>query len=446
MEKLPKELLIEIFDYLPSKDILTTMLVSKSFNNIISDSVSLRKKFRLNLHARRIASKEWIGSRQYSRVIMRDSSKKSLDIMKNIAKNITELRLMFGRMYMKSLKKIFLRAKNLKDVSIVKMDFIDSEDDFKGELPILSLNSLNYNGNKNLFRLLRDCSIKKLSVYSVYNTPDEIFYFKTFLKSQNSLEILEFTSFDQEWMLFDDEHLSEVNFKLKKLSIHNFKVFDLKFFKLFLLLHKTSLEELTLNQEFSSFEVKSLHEELFESLGDFNKLKSLNLLSFTIPNSPFPLIRALTIQKVPKINFDEICNNFLNLETLNIFSCKELKADLSTMRNLKVLMIESSKILSLKLPSLKRITLSDMSLQYEIFENNNFTEVLIDNCEELVHIINFLKNPETKLNLLKIESCQIKKSEIDLITSISGSKIKNLILAHCNENFNKIELKKMKTT
>jgi hypothetical protein len=219
----------------------------------------------------------------------------------------------------------------------------------------------------------------------------------------------------------------------------------MQFFKLFLLCHKNSLEKLLLKQDKNVLEVKLLHEEIFYSLKEFSKLKSLSLINFTMPNSQFLTVKILTIQKASKMNIEEICLNFPNIETLNVYSQKALKADLKSMKNLKSLFIESSKILLLKYHRLNRIILSDMQLQFEIFENNNFLEIFIDNCEELQHLISFLKLPETKLNLLNIESCQINKSQMDFIKSLSGSKIKHLIIIHCNENVNDVELKKLKT-
>lgn len=444
MEKLPKELLIEIFDYLSPRDFLYAVLVCKSFNNIIHDSTTLRRKFRLNLHTRKIESMEWIGSRNYSRVILRNSSKKSLNIMKVIASNITDIRLMFGRMYMKSFKKILLRAKNLKEISIFKMDLVDCEDDFEGELPKLSLDNLTHNGHKNLFRLMKDCSVKKLSVYSVSNTTDEITYFKKFLKRQNSLETLEFSSFDQEWMLFEDEILSIVDFRLKKLSVHNIKVFDIKYFKSFLLNHKDTLEELVLKQDFITPNLKLIHEEIFGSLNNFTCLKSLNFLKFTIPQQPFLTITKLTIQNVPKVNFEEICANFPNVKSLNIFSVKEIKAELTSMKFLEKLTIESSKILILNVKPLEKFKFSDMQLQGSIFENNYFNQTLIDDCGELQHLFNFLKSQKIKMNLLKIENCQLTRSDLDFLTSLSGSKVTNLIVVNCNEKINNFQLKKLK--
>lgn len=472
LENLPKELLIKILDFLPSKDVLNVMLVCKYFNNIINDSTKLRRKFRLNLHARKIENKDWIGSRKYSRVIMRNSSKKSLEIIKNISIHLTEIRLMFGRMFLKSFKKILLRAKNLKEISIVKMDFVECEEDFEGEMPKLSLKSLNFNGNKNLFKILKNSTVKNLSIFSVQNSSEEIEIFKNFLKSQKFLEVLEFLSFDQEFSIFDDEILSQVDFRLKKLSIYNLNDFDLEFFKNFLNNHKNSLVELTLKQDSKSNNLKLIHDEILKVFSEFKLLKILNLFNFDFPNYSFKNVKNLSIEG-KKINFVEICKNFGNLENLKIYSVNELKADLSELK-LKNLFIENSKILSLKIPKLENFILSDLKIKKEIFNFKNFSNpkkvlntqnllnseenlnfqnssnpqtfpsIFIDNCDELENLFEFLKLPEIFFKTLQIESCEIKKSEVEFLTSLSGSKIKNLILIHCSGNFNEIEAKKLK--
>lgn len=425
MENLPKELLINIFNYLPFADLLQVSLVCINFNEIINDSSKLLRKFRLNLNSRTLSDKEWIGSRNYCRVLMRATSSMSLNIVKSISENLIELRIMYGKMHLRSLTRILIKSSKLKELSIVKLNFI-SKDVLKEPLPVLKLNKLTYNGDKVLFRILMESSVKSISVFSISNTAEEVNYFKEFLKTQKNLESLEFSSFNEDLKVFDDDSLLSVDFRLKKLLINTFKQFDMENFKKFLVIHKNTLSEISLRHDGTFDAIKLIYEEIIMILSAFKNLKILTLNQLNLAAIPIISVEFLTLQSVRKLKFDDICLNFPNLKTLEIYDTKNLKVDLAFSK-LTELLIDGSNIISFNIPSLKRLTLCDLELKPALFQSQKFDDLIIENCKNFHFFADFMKQ-DLSLDFLKIENCIISKSEMQCV---NNDKVKSLILLNC---------------
>lgn len=426
METLPKELLIDILNYLPFRDLLQVSLVCVNFNEIINDSSKLLRKFRLNLNSRTLSDKEWIGSRNYCRVLMRATSSMSLNIVKSISENLIELRIMYGKMHLRSLTRILIKSSKLKELSIVKLNFI-SKDVLKEPLPVLKLNKLHYNGDKVLFRILMESSVKSVSVYSISNTSDEIKYFKKFLKVQKNLESLELSSFNEDLKIFEDDELLSVDFRLKKLLINTLKQFDMENFKKFLQIHRKSLNEVKILHDGTFEAIKLNYEEIVTVLSQFENLKVLTLNQLNLSAIPIISIESLTLQSIKKLKFDEICLNFPNLKTLEIYDTKNLKVDL-TLSKLTELLIDGSNIISFNIPHLKRLTLCDLELKPAIFQSKKFNELVIENCKNFHFFTDFMRHDDVSLDFLKIETCIISQAEMMCLNS---DKVKSSILLNC---------------
>lgn len=416
MENLPKELLIEIFNNLASKELSKLSLVCKKFNEIVNNSTSLLKKFRLNLDPRKNANKEWIGSRNYCRVILKDSSRNALNVVRQISENLIELRIMYGKMHLRSLTRILAKTKRLKVLSIIKLDFKSYA--LNEKLPKLKLNSLNYNGNKILFNVLMESSVRNLSIFSVTNTHIEIETLKKFLKVQKELETLELTSFNEEFKLFQNESLNFVDFRLKKMALDNFKEFETKNFLKFLKNHEISLKELSLKE---NFRFQNVSDEIIEFVSKFRNFKNLSLNRIKVPSIQMTKVENLTLQSSNFINF------FPNLKKLEIFDVKNLAIDLTSLKNLKILLLDNCSISLFNVLHLQRLTLIDVKLTSKIFKSGKFEELFLENCGKIQTLIDFLQSGE-KLKFLKLENSTIEEFKFKKF-----SNVEKIVILNCQE-------------
>lgn len=439
MECLPQEILAEIFIFLPPKDLCVATLVCKHFNDVIESTPNVLNKFRLNLNSRKMENHAWIGSRRYSRALLKDPSKNSLKILKNVAENLTELRIILGRVHLSSLRKILVAATKLKDFSLVKVNLIDQEG-VDGPLPSLKLNSLSTNGDKRLFKILTNSSVRKMSLYSVNLTEDEKNCLKNFLKSQKNLEILKFSTFDEEIKLFDDEMLTNVDFRLKKMALHNVKTTNLGFFLAFAKLHEMTLESLTIQQDFHTPQINST---LGEILSHFRCLRELSLGKISLPGNFLPTIERLRLQKMTKFNFEAVCVLFPNVKSLEIVDMTKLKINGQDLKFLEKFSLENCDLENLELPKVKKLAICETKVDEKVLKVGKFEELSVENCEIYFNVWRpFLSDENLELKVLRVENCFVGEKVRKLMEK---SNVKNLVLINCEEKVDNDErIKRMK--
>ncbi|KAG5666461.1 hypothetical protein PVAND_014488 [Polypedilum vanderplanki] len=321
MENLPQEILIKIFDDLKINDLLSLTLVCKDFNDIISNTKQLVEKLVLRFTAQ-AKNHKLEATRKYTKISMRYSyCQNLLQFLEKQGEYITNIRFMFIKMELWTLKAILNFCRNLKNLTFLNFQVDITSSGVCEPLPKLKLDYLCLNCDRRVLKLLMKSSVKSLMTYSVYSDELELKLLIQFLKNQKYLEKLEFSSFRQDTRLFESDKLNEVDFRLKEFNLQSFLSFPMANFEKFLKNHSESLERVLLKQfHLPSRSHAQLHYEISELFREMKNLKKLELRAFHISDiKTFHYVEELILEEYSNID-SKIHTKFPNLKTLRLFS------------------------------------------------------------------------------------------------------------------------------
>ncbi|KAG5668366.1 hypothetical protein PVAND_016307 [Polypedilum vanderplanki] len=376
METLPEDVLIEIFNYLSSKDVLASTLVCKRFNDIISNSITLLNKFEVNFNRKKI-NNEWIGSRNYQKIkIEPQAFLHFLPIVKTIINDVTTLSLatIFSNQPGKwppdenDIKELLLMTKNLKNLKVKfsRVKIKQNKDKIKLKL---NLDSLKIIGGDEFLLLFHDCQVKKFSFTTFnYNVSNEL---KKFLLNQENLEYFDMSSVS--CGLFQDNFLLTAKFQLKKIKFGQIPDDEKEIFIKFLIKHEKTLKE---------FEMNSCDDKIVEILSKFKNLKCLTINSERkiFPDVKMDNIEKLTILQCANFNCDwsEKFPNLIELKLVGPKECEGLKK-LNKLRTLEI--HRAVDIPQIEIPQVKKLILNDVKCQKFPspfnFETQNLEELFV---------------------------------------------------------------------
>jgi hypothetical protein len=368
MNTFPEELLINIFSYLKSADILALSLTCKRFSEVINCSHQLISL--LNVYfSKATAQLEWIGSREYSNVmIIEGGVDKLLDIQEIFGHSVKKLSISIKDLKLLELIEILNCCPNLKELEITEKS-PDDEDYSTEQLPCLNFEKLKIHGGLKSLKILKNCQTKELQVcWKPRAYPSEC-KLSEFFVTQKNLKTLKLEHFSEYSFEFPQNLIEKVQFRLKRLSIKNCSDLYILKLKNFIDLHVDALEYLELDsyghreskllQPFLKLRSLKFNAECLKIHGPvsptdmiFSILSGANQLADPLYNRilPLPQIKILKTfnQESDFVNFDEYFPNvehlvidghensfFVDVENFEKIESLEIHAKMLT-KNLKI--------------------------------------------------------------------------------------------------------------
>jgi len=393
MEKLPLEILLQIFSHCQAADLLRLTETCSYYNNIINETKELSQKFTIYFRYREDFFKS-TQNRKYRRLIV-DNFIENIHIgaLSSVGCDIEhlEIRRWNWNLPAKLLLLILKKCPNLKFIKFkailfhYHLDFTESIQ-FKNLLDLEIIES-----DSRIFKIFQHSKVHRL-VYDYVPTGGNlpILDMIKFLQVQDQLKDLTLSGFLAFFnagigrIIFDDSALSEVQFRLKKLTIKNSPIFETIHFRRFIDLHVQSLKFLEIDgTEFWDFSDYINRCKNLKELKIGKKSRQVTLDSL----QPVPSIKILRIE-------GPVDKNFLaNFPKLKILEASNLKTEKDKFEEELVCnKVEELTIIKtwlggfFKFPNLRKLRLRNIRvMDYKIFDvNSEIEELIIENCENLV--------------------------------------------------------------
>lgn len=423
MDILPKELLLEIFTYLPAEDLLSLTLTCHKFNEIISNNSKLLENFEIQFISD-YANNEWIGSRKYTRLFIDGSwGIYFLYILKDIGPDIIDLVINCSDFAVAYVKQILLMCENLKNLTFYNATDDSDPQDYGYPFVKYDLDYFYFRGDIGVFKLFIECTAKELDVRRDYDDESkDVSGLKTFLKAQKNLSDLKMENFDKTSSLFDDDSLTALNFSLKNLKLKNFDDYCSYNYWEFLENHKDSLEYL---------EVCSVNHEAITPFRKFKNLKTLKMSNMCSDFSELCSVETLYLKDVD----GKWSEKFKNVKNLVISQNVEDIAQVESLQKLDNLKISNCSIPTLKIPTVKRLTLKKIELEstkpFEYENGCEIEELKIIKCKNVEWLLEFLINKTFNLQTLIIKKSVLIDDDLKFIEEYRN-RIKNLEIIDCS--------------
>lgn len=409
---LPQEVLINIFSFLPSSDLLSLSETCRSFTNAINSSSLLMKKFKISIFDSK-KDLEWNPMRKYSKLCI-DSQhfEDFMKIFECIGGDLKSLEIKYSLVDLNVLREILVMCGNVKELLVHAIRLTNNEQDSIEPLPRLKLDKFTFlNLEKSSISILKifECSkICHLNMLGTFAMPQ---IFKSFLMIQNELESFElFNQFD-EFQIFDDNTFRDANIKLKRLKLCNFDFYErLPFFRNFIATQVDSLE---------TFETNQL--KVFNQMANLRKLKEVNIPSMRFTNpEPFNSVNDLTIAVDVSEGWAQQFPNVRTLKIIQLWIYEYNKtSEVETMENIEDLEIHYNSILELNIPTVKRLKLCFMT-EFDghpfKFENcKKLEEIRVVRCQDAEWIGEYLEMLDGKLKMLEIQGTKLSEKCLELM-------------------------------
>lgn len=179
MQKLPVDLIIEIFDRLDFNDLRNMTETCKRFNSIVGNSITLMKKFQLAIE-REAQEVKLSGTRKYRNVKIWYNNEKMHKILQEIGENIVCLNFRYIEISVDELAKLLSFCLNLKRLNLNELK-IKPTKGHSHELPKLMLESLElFECDDAMLKLFDETIIEELwpNVNGFIRCNDQFFRYK----------------------------------------------------------------------------------------------------------------------------------------------------------------------------------------------------------------------------------------------------------------------------
>lgn len=411
MNKLPKNILEQIFCNLSNQDLLNLSLVCRKFNKCISNSSLILNKFEILISDYEI--REWIGTRKYKKIYIEDCREDRLIEHGNVFESIHD-----------SVDEVAIR--NLYDVDLENLTLFISQFEHLTKLSIFSLDFYGDQAFKNcqainlkFLKYLTFCQCD-VNLLKLFNNTQLIFlkisddfgegkFLRNFLMKQSKLETLELSYFENPSNIFSNKEILNINFRLKKLTIDEEKLDESDFANLqkFLNIHAETLEY---------FEVYEENFEIIKYLKNFINLKTLRIFG----GSDTIQIYLPQMKNIENLyldsKFDDFYSIFPNLILLktnsNLINFNNIDK-LQKLQNLEVNNFWDIPIFNNRnIKSLKLVGCSFQNAGNFKFDNNKLESLVIQNCYFVDWLKEFLLNKDQKLKVLKIFDMKIEQNQL----------------------------------
>lgn len=418
LDLLPKELIIEILNLLPSKSLIALTETCKLFNEIISENSHLTE----NLEVHFVPENKiliWTGYRKYSKVYLEGSVAKFYrEIFIDISDNLKELQVICLSMEATILKEILINCINLKKLLIKDNKISYKNEDFEHPLPQLFLHTLHYKNftlqSTEIFKILQNCQVREMKIVGFSSSCEAL---KKFIKAQTDLQSFALHDADKNSSIFSNDVLDSVDFSLTKLTLDKYSD-NCDGLENFLQNHRGSLQQVELN------EVK---QDVLKLLQNFPFIRKIKIFEMFF-REEFPTVMN-NIEELT-IGYDVTGSwavNFPNLRSLKI-NWIRFKRDLIQIEKLKKLdrlEIEFCCVPEFSIPSVRTLRLCDVGFSGERpfkLENNQIEDLTIVHCSHAEWLIEFLKFYAQKLKILKIKETDLS-ADCQKVVNCAGNKI-----------------------
>jgi len=423
MDFLPKELLLEIFTYLPAEDLLSLSLTCHKFNEIINNNSKLLENFEVQFISD-YANNEWIGSRKYKKLFIDGSSGiYFLYILKDIGHEIIDLVINGHEFAVAYVKQILLMCENVKNLTVYNATNDSDPQDYGYPFIKYDLDYFYFRGDIDVFKLFVECTAKELDVRRDYDDESkDVSGLKTFLKNQKDLNDLKIENFDKTSSLFEDESLTSLNFKLKNLKLKNFDDYCSYNFWEFLEIHKESLVYL---------EVCFVNHEAMSPFRKFRNLKTLKMYNMCSDFSELCSIETLYLKDVD----GKWSEKFTNVKNLVISQNVEEVVQVENLKKLDNLKISNCSVPILKIPTVKRLTLKKVELEstkpFEYEDGCEIEELKIIKCKNVEWLLEFLIHKTFNLKTLIVKKSILIDDDLKFIEDYRN-RIEKLEILDCH--------------
>lgn len=410
MEKLPIEILLQIFSHCQAEELLKLTETCSYYNKIISTTKELSQKLTIYFRHREDFFKN-SQDRKYRRLVIDNFIERThIGALSSIGSGIEylEIRRWNWNLPAKLLLFVLKKCPNLKFVKFKGIQFhyhleFNESIQFRNLLDLQIIES-----DARIFKIFQHSKIHRL-VYDYTPTggnlpiPDMI----NFLQVQDQLVDLTLSGFLAFFnagigrIIFHDSSLSEVLFRLKRLTIRNSPILETIHFRRFVDLHTKTLKFLEINGtefwDFTDYINRSVNlEEL--RIGKKSRQVTLNSLQHV------PSVQILRIEGPVDKKF---LTNFPNLRILEVSSLKTEKdkfdEELTCNKVEELTVVKTWLGGFFKLPKLRKLRLRNIRvIDYRIFdENPGIEELIIEGCENLIIQEDEIHQRLTKLKKLK---------------------------------------------
>lgn len=388
MDLLPEEILVEIFKYLSKNDLLHLTRTSKYFNEVIGSYPEIFCKINLYFKNNDI---NFINTRRYSSLVIKTFNKESHQhILDRIKDDIASLTIIKWYGEQENLLTLINSCKNVREIIFKKVQFHISPNLNDNDLPkTTNLNLELIETDASVLNLFKKCIIRKFSYDYTPRGDLSIPEVIEFLKDQKSLVDLTLSGFIVFFgegglgrVIFNDNSLSNVDFRLKRLNILKSPLCPTIFFNNFLKLHTDSLKYVRINEVENFFCTNFLASCKNLTHLDLGKRKS----NIFVPTQIFPSVTHLTIEG----NVDkDLLEYFPNIKYLKVLGLKvdpNCYESIINCHKIEHVNVEKTWLGGFyKFPSLKKMNLKGIKfISHEIFRVNNHIEHLyVENCKGL---------------------------------------------------------------
>lgn len=409
----PQEILINIFSYFPSTDLISLSETCSTFHCAINSCNALMKKFKIFIfdHKKNL---EWNPTRKYTKISI-DSShfEDFLEIFEDIGSDLEVLEIRYSSFDLKVLRKILLICENVKEIHMQAISLTVYLSDPIDQLPTLKLNKFYFlnlePGSIDVLKIFQNSSIIDMEIIGNFKHPQVL---KTFLSSQTDLKKFQLHNQLDEFLLFDDNQLSRPNFKLQNLKLNNFDLYmQLPFFSNFIRSQSESLEVFETNQW-----------KVFNLLDNLRNLKTVTIPSMRFTNpEPFRSVENLTINVDVS---DGWARQFPNVKSLKLHQMCDYEynttSEAQSFSSLENLEIQYNTVVDLNIPTVKRLKLCylsklDAGRPFDYENCKKLEELTLIRCSDAEWLAGFMERDDTKLKLLVIQGTKLSEKCLEII-------------------------------
>lgn len=390
LTQLPPEILIEIFAYLELSDVSNLALTCRQLSSIVNDTV-IADKFTLKLDES-MHTRKWIGIRRYSQVKLRTKNG-CFQILRGIGCDIQRISLKIPNLDSKSLSRILVACPGLKIIELEIM-FYHYERMYKKDMPQhRNLEIIVKHTDSQVFEVLKYVQTVRITYTGNYGeqleeydnwAPNQAYTdqqksFQKFLKSQKMLKDLTLINIGSHALIFIDNLLDVVDFRLQSIKLRNFRIEDVFFFK-FLDNHKGSIEKVDID-------TLGLSDGFIKFLNRSPKFKEFSFIGTLREDHQFSSVTKLNLNYLGELP-DVV--RFPNLMELNLQAQGSIKLEkLTNLKKLEKLTIENGYVenismiakTSIKILHLHNVSWSCISEnEFFTFMKLNLEELTIDRC------------------------------------------------------------------
>lgn len=331
MDKLPKEMLLEILQYCDAKELLALTETCRTFSTVISDSESV-KKFRVWFRKTNGAEMS-IGQRCYEQLKI-TAIKRPLHfvILSNLGSNITDLLFSNGKQKLDTIRRVLILCPSVKRLAFHNIELSDVPNVLKQPFPDLwNVNLTCIQSDPRIYKIMRQCTITHLQIHHKHD--DGYWEFIDLINMLITQPHLTHLTLDglHRTSIFDDNRLESADLRLTSLTVTDCTLNRTDHFKSFLGLQCESIRSLTVRNimfcDLSGIILKCHQLERLElqniglrNLNPVESIKELTLIGIkdTLMFENFSNVRYLKLKNVPSNALEIISKNLKNLERIDI--------------------------------------------------------------------------------------------------------------------------------